>query len=177
MEVDIPTVTATATFSGVIQTAVEGVNGDAFDGATVITHSPLHPVSTTTDDWFRSPNQTELLFADSAGTKFIEFNVSDVVSLTNITVYLSGDIYPSSPEGRSITNMKLYASTTPSGWDATTVVFDLAVDPDYSAAYGSQYVEVSVDLTFVAGRYFRMEFEQTPGFGGARIREIDAFIK
>ncbi|RKX45884.1 MAG: hypothetical protein DRP64_04020, partial [Verrucomicrobia bacterium] len=175
MKVNIPTVTATATFIGSSQAAVEGVNGDAFDGATVTAHSSLHPVSTTTDDWFSAPNATELLFDDPPGTKFVEFNTASVVSLTNITVYLSGDYNGSGPEGRSISDMTFYASTTPSGWDATALVFDIVVDPDYSAAYGSQYVEVSVDLTFVAGQYFRMEFNQP--LGGARIREVDAFSK
>ncbi len=52
---------------------------------------------------------------------------------------------------------------------------DIAVNADYDATYGSQYVEVQIDLNSVTGQYFRLEFSQ-PG-NGARIREVDAFTE
>ena len=165
-------VVTSATFTGTNSAGKEGVNGDAFDGATITAHSPLHPVSPTPTDWFSAPNVTELLFGDNTETKFIEFNTASAVALTNLVIGLGGDL-TLGVELRSINRIKLYASTTPSVWDASTLAVNAVVNADYDGAYGSQHVVVSIDLASVPGQYFRIEFTQ-PGIG-ARVTEIDGF--
>lgn len=169
-----PPVVTSADFSVTTSAGVEGVSGDVFDGAVVSANSALHPVSSTTADWFSAPNTTELLFSDAgAGTaKFIEFNTAGQVALTNLTAWLSGDPQTGA-DGRSIRHVKFWAGATPGVWDETTLVADVAVNPDYNGTYGSQYVKMSMDLSSIPGRYFRIEFVQDSL--GARIREIDAF--
>ena len=165
-------VVTSATFTGTAAGENEGVNGDAFDGATITAYSPLHPVSTTPAEWFSAPNATQLLFDDNTETKFIEFNTAGAVALTNLVVGLGGDIQPGA-EGRSINRIKLYASTTPSVWDASTLAVSVPVNADYDGTYGTQFVVVSIDLASVPGQYFRIEFSQH--LHGARIAEIDGF--
>ncbi len=169
-----PPLVTNATFSAANSSTVEGVNGDLFDGAVVTANSALHPVSSTTADWFTAPNATELLFNDEgAGTaKFIEFNTAGSVTLTNLTVWLSGDAAAGS-DGRSIRHVKFWVSTASGVWDETTLAADVEVNPDYDGTYGSQYVKMSMALPSRVGQYFRAEFVQDDL--GARIREIDAY--
>ncbi|RKX42385.1 MAG: hypothetical protein DRP64_09945, partial [Verrucomicrobia bacterium] len=164
-------VVATATFSWAAD-AVEGVAGDLFDGATVTANSPLHPVSTTTEDWFSAPNTTELLFDDPPGTKFIEFNTADEVVLRSVVASLGGDTLVRHVDARSIDGIKFYAGTS-----AETVmgnlVADVAVNADYTGKYGSPHIQVAMDFNSVTGQYFRLEFSQP--LNGARIKEIDGY--
>ncbi len=171
----LPPLVTTATISVLTASSVEGINGDAFDGATVTDHSTLLPgLGGTPSDWITAPNVAlETLFDDPPGTKFIEFNSVSLLTLTNIIVRVSADYIDPGDEERSVSNIRLYASTTASAWSAGNLVFDIALDPDYSVAYGSHLIGVGVDLSSVQGQYFRLEVEQP--YHGARIREVDAF--
>ena len=169
-------VAANATITGIRATSVEGVDGDLFDGVSVTDYSPLHSVSTNAgsvvDDWFTAPNATELLFDEGSNvTKFIEFNTASAVTLRSVVIKLDGDANPDI-SGRSIDNIKFYASTD-AGTVMNNLVADIAVDSDYIMAYGSLQVQVDIDFDAVSGQYFRFEFNQT--INGARIREIDAY--
>lgn len=167
-----PPVTA-ATFTPLTLEQRQGSNGDAFDGVAVTAHSALHPLSSDPNDWFLSPNATEHLFSDTIETKFIDFNTTNTIALTNLVVYLSGDDVGGIDEDRTVASIKLYASPVAGVWDGGTLACDIVVNPDYTATYGSAHVKVSIDLNSVPGQYFRMEFVQP--HAGSRVMEIDGY--
>ncbi len=155
---------------------MQGVDGDAFDGVAITSHSALHPYTIGEgkdgSGWFAVGDPGDVLFEDVAGTKFIEFNTTGLLVLTNLVVRLHGD----EPDGlnRTIGNIKFYASASAAPvWSTENLILDIAVNPNYVDGYGFPLIGVSVDLSSVQGQYFRMEFEQP--LNGARIREIDAF--
>jgi len=153
----------------------DGSSIDEFEGATITANSALHSASISAgmdgSDWFTSPNAVgETLFADGAGMRFIDFNIAEAVDLASLVVSLaSPDL-----DNRSISNVKLYAGASPEVM-METLVADVAVNPNYEAAYGSIFANVNIALESVEGPYFRIEFEQP--IGGARVSEIDGFAR
>jgi len=177
MNVSLPTVVTTAT---IIAESSAGNSGDLFQGATVTTNSTLHPAGFVATDLFSRgmPSFAEdVVFADETGDpmSFVEFNVSSAVSLTNIVVGLANDHVPGDDnDGRTLDCIKVYASISP-GSVQDNLIAEIAVDPEYTTAYGASQVRVKIDLD-VSAKYFRFEFTE-PRDHGVRIFEIDGFGK
>ncbi len=152
----------------------EGAIGDDFEGVTILTNSPLHPVSSTPQEWFISPNTTENLFDDNNGTKFIDFNTSEPYSLSNVVVFISGDDNTDGLEHRSVTGIRLSCGLTPETVTNNVVAF-VTLPGETTETYGSPWLMVSIDLdpAVAIGKYFRIEFDQDNL--GARIQEIDGY--
>jgi len=165
---------------------LEGFNHDLFDGNfTVTAHSPLHPLSNSTSNWFVSPNVGDvgglLVFADTNTPNYIEFNTADPVTIGSMVFYLGGDHNTSGIEGRSLSNIVISAGSAPGIF---TQVADIAVNPDYDGSYGLPWVKVVVEFPVaLTAKYFRIDIEQPEIFAakpewnwnGPRIREIDAY--
>lgn len=167
---------------------LEGFNHDLFDGNfTVTDHSPLHPSSNSTSNWFVSPNVGDLggllVFSDTNTPNYIEFNTADPVTVGSMVFYLGGDHNPDPGgfEGRSLSNIVISAGSAPGVF---TQVADIAVNPDYDGAYGLPWIKVVVEFpSALTAKYFRIDIEQPDVFAakpewdwnGPRIREIDAY--
>lgn len=165
---------ATLTAKNVEGESIEGAAGDDFEGAAITTNSALHPISNYPQDWFISPNSTELLFDDNAGTKFIEFNTPDALELSNVVVSISADNNEFGLEGRAVSGIRILSGLSPETVTNNVVAF-ITFPGEYTDNYGSNWLEVNIAFASgqAIGKYFRMEFDQ---FGsGARIREIDGY--
>ena len=157
-----------------------GVAGDLFHGATVTASSPMHSAGV-----FPASNMfnTEVgpfldaIFADASGNSlsFVEFHTSSEVKLRNIVVGLANDEMSGADDPRSISHIKVYAAAVP-GAVPDNLIADIAIDPEYTTAYGSNQITVSIDLA-VNAQYFRAEFTELNDATGGRIMEIDGFLE
>ena len=166
---------ATCTPLKVNSTAWKGASDDLFRNAVVGDATPVTP---TTDiaDLFTGPDcvkQNFAVFKDSEsapGTvNHVDFSLPAPVNLKRVTVTLAAD-QPSMQ--RSINRLKFYASAT-AGTLAKGLEADVAIKPDYQAAYGSSGLAVSIDVPANNVRYFRVEV--TANSNGPRVVEIDGF--
>jgi len=155
-----------------------GDASDAFQNATVTSSSAMHPSGFLAEDLFSGGAAVfaeDVVFADGTGSNisFVEFNISSPIALTNIVVGLANDEVPDAMDNRTLSNIKVYA-----GLSAETVmdtlVADIAVDPEYTTAYGSSSIVVEIAALSVTARYFRVEFTE-PLDSGVRVYEIDGY--
>jgi hypothetical protein len=174
--------TITAFASDIPET--QGVADDLFQNATVTSDSGAHPIRDIRDLFtLGSPVvNNEMLFKDVDGTplSYVEFNTECACSLTNITIGLgSTEQAGVSNDLRAVERVKVYAQSSAGSFTAGDLIANIAVDPEYTDAYGDRFLTLSMDLSSVTSQYFRIEFTEPLGGDyidrGAWVFEIDGF--
>ena len=159
--------------------AAFGVGTDLFQNATVTASSTMHPAGFVAEDMFSEGADIlfrDAIFADdSTAVDFVEFNIASAISLGKVVIGLANDpVAGVDNDGRSLNNIRVYASHS-SGTVLDNLVADVAVDPEYSTAYGHNHIAVSIDLAVYEARYFRLEFSRSNLNSGPRVFEVDGF--
>ena len=177
MDVSLPSSTTNRTI--IPGGAAFGVGTDLFQNATVTASSTMHPAGFVAEDMFSEGADIlfrDAIFADDpTAVDFVEFNIASAISLRKIVVGLANDpVAGVDNDGRSLNNIRVYASHS-SGTVLDNLVADVAVDPEYSTAYGHNHIAVSIDLAVYEARYFRLEFSRSNVGSGPRVFEIDGF--
>ena len=156
---------------------MRGASDDAFQNATVTSNTAVI-ASRNSADLFTSgsPVSNEnIIYEDKndSTTSFVDFNISNAISLTNLVVGLPNDGPPDNR--RSVVNIKVYAGLS-AGTVLESLVADIPVDQTYTASYGDNEIKVNIDFTTpINAQYFRVEFEEPDAVFGARIYEIDGY--
>ena len=162
--------------------AAFGVGSDLFQNAAITSHSAMHPAAGgfLSADMFSEGadiHSRDAIFADSTGTAFdfVEFNIASAVNLKKVVVGLANDpVAGVDNDLRSLNNIRVYASHS-AGTVLDHLVADVAVDPEYSTAYGHNHIAVSIDLVAYGAQYFRVEFSKSNVNSGPRVFEVDGF--
>ena len=117
----------------------------------------------------------DVVFLDANGSNIssIDFHLQDPVNLTQLVVGLANDhVTGPDNDNRTCSNIKVYASLS-LGTLMDEVVADIAIDPEYTDAYGGSQIVVDIPLD-VEARYFHLEFLE-PRNSGVRVFEIDGY--
>jgi hypothetical protein len=181
MHVDLDTGANAPVTNATITTGIAayGVGTDLFQGATVTGHSPMYPAGFLAEDMFSHGaelNSVDAIFADTAAASdYVEFNIPSAVNLGSIVIGLINDnIAGAGNDNRAASQLRVYASDA-----AETVldnlIADIAIDPEYTTAYGQSSISVSIDLDVQNARYFRAEFTRSNPNSGPRVMEIDGY--
>jgi len=167
------TITATSAIgdpADIFQTLVE---------PTITADTGLHPAGFFIEDLFSaySPvgGHEDVVFSDTNGTNVssVGFHIQDPVHLTQLVIGLANDnIAGPDNDNRTCSNIRLYASLSP-GTLMDELVADIAIDPEYTDAYGGSQIVVDIPLG-VDARYFHVEFLE-PRNSGVRVFEIDGY--
>ena len=170
--------TTNAVFTPVAVNGTEwkGAPDDLFRNAIVSGSTSVISTNDNILDLFSGPDFLSkgfVVFTDVGSTlgtvNHVDFNLPASVDLSRVTVTLS---YDQPTKKRAINRVKVYASDV-----AGSIPFsrraDVAVEPDYFAAYGSAGLAVSIDVPADNVRYFRIEVVAESN--GPRVVEIDGF--
>jgi hypothetical protein len=177
MHVALPGTVTNATIT--TGAAAHGVGTDLFQGAAVTDHSPMYPAGFLAEDMFSAGaylHSEDAIFADSAAASdYVEFNIPSAVNLGSIVVGLINDhIAGPDNDNRAASHLRVYAGLSPEAV-LDNLIADIAIDPEYTTAYGQSSLSVSIDLLGLNARYFRVEFTRSNPASGPRVMEIDGF--
>lgn len=166
---------ASPAFGAVIVTpgATEGSQTDALNGAQVTNTSPILPGFSAQDafgsvtpggPYAESQAGGHVIFGvDQPGfLNFIDFNTAAPVTLSSLSVYVSGDL-PSNPDYRSFRTVELFAGTS-AGALTSLGQANLPVGGAYTANF-----TLNAPTSY---QFFRFEGTNFSN-GGARLLEID----
>ncbi|MEN8255354.1 MAG: hypothetical protein ABFR33_07785 [Verrucomicrobiota bacterium] len=141
--------------------------------------SGLHPAGYHIEDLFSAYDPVgwneDVVFSDTNGTNVssVCFSTPDPVHLTQLVVGLANDgVAGPDNDRRTCSSIRLYASLCPCLL-MNEPVADIAVDPEYTDAYGGSQITVDIPLD-VDARYFYIEFLE-PRDHGVRVFEIDGY--
>jgi len=155
-----------------------GATDDMFENATVISHSPIIEwLAFDINDLFNSTNynfSSDIVYEAffRSGSEFVEFSIANSIVLRNVTVTLASDGNPTFD--RALINVQVYASSS-AGIVAEDLIADVEVDPNYPAAFGSNTIQLSIDLPGINAQYFRLSFQANSISNGLRVVEIDGY--
>ncbi len=157
-----------------------GAAVDLFQNAVVTESSPVHPISSV-DDLFsgthpRVKPYTVFRDAEPGAASYVEFHLPKAVDLNRVTMSFSADSNDAVPCKRSISRLRFFAAESEAAL-AEHLIADVPVNPEFSKAYGSPGLTVSLDTGLRAVQFFRIEFfsGNAPAFNGPRVVEIDGF--
>ncbi len=162
----------------------QGSPNDLFQGTnvTITANYPPHPLGFDIRDLFTAGSpfyEESMVFADTAGNNqyYVDFHTQKPVDLGKFSIGLANG-YRESPTNdiRSVTGIKIYASSSSDALMDNPVA-DVSVSPEYTEAYGSQYISINVPVVARDVQYFRVEFAGSTlsGPNGSHVLEIDGF--
>ena len=165
--------------------AAQGAPNDLFQGTnvTITANYPPHPLGFDIRDLFTAGEspfyEDSVIFADTAGNNhyYVDFHTQNPVDMGKFVIGLANG-FKESPVNdiRSATGIKIYASSTSDALMDNPVA-DVSVSSEYTEAYGSKHISISVPVVARDVQYFRVEFTGSTlsGPNGPRVFEIDGF--